>query len=116
MAMIQVGVAPCSVQALACVSRDYGDLNAFSRFIALNPDPKNLPKLDPKDQFLLGDSSGGSTLFVSSSAGGPSSSHAVPAVTWLRKTEYITSREGNNRPSSTPDQYVPPPNLSECGW
>jgi len=113
MVMIRVGVAPCSIQAMACVSRDYGDLNAFSHFfpIALNPDPKNLPKLDPKDQLLLGDSTGGSSLFVSSSTGGSSSSHAVPAVTWLRKTEYITSREGTNRPSSTPDQYVPSSSL-----
>ena len=75
-------------------------------FIALNPDPRNLPKLDPKDQSLLGDSAGVSTLFVNSSTGGPSSSHTVPAVTWLRKTEYITSREGATRPSSTSDQCV----------
>ena len=75
--------------------------------IALSPDPKHLPKLDPKDQVLLGDSAVGSSLFASSSTTGSSSSHAVPTVTWLRKTEYITSREGSNRPSSTTDQYVP---------
>src|SRR5579872_6364561 len=73
---------------------------------ALNPNPKNLPKLDPKDQFLLGDSAAGPSLFVSNSTPGSSASHAVPTVTWLRKTEYITSREGNTRPSSTPDQCV----------
>ena len=116
MAMIQVGVAPCSIQAVACVSRVNSDSNAFPRFfLALNPDPKNLPKLDPKDQYLL-DSTAGSSLFVSTSAPGSSSSHSVPTVTWLRKTEYITSREGTNRPSSTPDQYVPSSCHFECRW
>ena len=117
MAMIQVGVASHSIRTLARVLRDYDDLNAFLGFrIALNPDLKNLPKLDPKDQFLLGDSTVGSSLFVNSTASGSSTSHVIPAVTWLRKTEYITSREGSGRPSSTPDQYVPSSSLSECGW
>jgi len=43
-------------------------------------------------------------LFVNNVASGSTSSQTVPAVTWLRKTEYITSREGTNRPSSTADQ------------
>jgi RNA polymerase II-associated factor 1 len=100
--------------------RDIGsndDLNASFSFLfpALNPNLKNLPKLDPKDQYLLGDSVGGSALFVNNVASGSTSSQTVPAVTWLRKTEYITSREGTNRPSSTADQYVPSSRYLECG-
>lgn len=116
MAMIQVGVEPCSIHAVAWGYN--GDLNASFSFIslALNPDLKNLPKLDPKDQYLLGDSTTGSTLFVNNAASGSTASHAVPTVTWLRKTEYITSREGTNRPSSTADQCVPSSRRLECGW
>ncbi|KAF9785156.1 RNA polymerase II-associated [Thelephora terrestris] len=88
---------PLDLGLWECLWTDDGDDSA------LNPDPKNLPKLDPKDQFLLGDSTG-SSLFVSTSAPGSSTPHAVPTVTWLRKTEYITSREGNTRPSSSQDQ------------
>lgn len=66
---------------------------------ALNPDLNNLPKLDPKDAFLLGEPSS-STPYVNGHLGstsGPSTSLAH--VPWLRKTEYI-SREGVQR--STP--------------
>lgn len=69
---------------------------------ALNPDPDNLPPLDPKDRFLLGDPSLSSVPFATSSPSGPapSSSISTPAhVPWLRKTEYI-SREGVQRSSS----------------
>ena len=110
METIQVSIATGPIQDRACVSSGSEHPNASDGFfflIALNPDPKNLPKLDPKDQFLLGDSTG-SSLFVSTTAAGSSTPHAVPTVTWLRKTEYITSREGNTRSSSSQDQYVPP--------
>jgi len=76
---------------------------------SLNPDPKNPPKLDPKDLFLLGDPSSASGPYVnggSSTAGTPVSQSKT--VTWLRKTEYI-SRVDVSR--STPSQE--PKNLTE---
>jgi RNA polymerase II-associated factor 1 len=68
----------------------------------LNPDPENLPSLDPKDRFLLGDPSTNSTPFTNGAApvSGSGTSTALPVhVPWLRKTEYI-SREGVQRASS----------------
>ncbi|KAF8906198.1 RNA polymerase II-associated protein [Gymnopilus junonius] len=61
----------------------------------LNPDPLNLPKLDPKDSFLLADPS--SSISNGLTSVGPNAAHATPVhVPWLRKTEYI-SRESNQR-------------------
>ncbi|KAG6902582.1 hypothetical protein C0995_014589 [Termitomyces sp. Mi166 len=58
----------------------------------LNPDPQNLPLLDPKDAFLLGDlTHSGSHVNGSSGSGTP-----LAHVPWLRKTEYI-SRESSQR-------------------
>ncbi|KAF9454226.1 hypothetical protein P691DRAFT_717588 [Macrolepiota fuliginosa MF-IS2] len=63
----------------------------------LNPDPLNLPKLDPKDAFLLSDPS--SSTGLSTNAGsGSGTSAPLGHVSWLRKTEYI-SREGILRTS-----------------
>ncbi|KAI0741362.1 RNA polymerase II-associated [Daedaleopsis nitida] len=63
----------------------------------LNPDPNNLPPLDPKDQFLLGDPASSSGSFMGSS-GASTPSSSVPHVPWLRKTEYM-SRDGSSRSS-----------------
>ncbi|KAK2463597.1 hypothetical protein APHAL10511_004348 [Amanita phalloides] len=65
---------------------------------ALNPDPENLPKLDPKDAFLLGDPSSSATPYVNGQLGASTSitSMSLTHVPWLRKTEYI-SREGVQR-------------------
>ena len=61
---------------------------------ALNPDPQNLPPLDPRDRFLLEDPSSSTKAHTS---GGPST--PLPQhVAWLRKTEYI-SRESTNKGS-----------------
>jgi hypothetical protein len=65
-------------------------------YVALNPDPLNLPKLDPKDAFLIGDS------VVSTITSASPSTPVQPA--WLRRTEYI-SREMRSAPSSQ-EQYV----------
>ncbi|KAI0716029.1 RNA polymerase II-associated [Cerioporus squamosus] len=66
----------------------------------INPDPNNLPKLDPKDQFLLGDpaTSAGPFLGAGPSSGTATPLSAVPHVAWLRKTEYL-SRDGSSRAS-----------------
>jgi len=70
------------------------DLIAFA---ALNPDPRNAPILDPKDQALLLDPSSPTGLTNGEfSRGGAGVSTPLPAhVPWLRKTEYI-SREGSS--------------------
>ncbi|OCH87800.1 hypothetical protein OBBRIDRAFT_813951 [Obba rivulosa] len=67
----------------------------------LNPSPDNLPKLDPKDQFLLSDAAL-STPFTGGSGfgAGSSTSSPMPHVAWLRKTEYI-SRETVSRSSAS---------------
>jgi RNA polymerase II-associated factor 1 len=68
----------------------------------LNPDPENLPSLDPKDRFLLGDPSANSAPYTNGAApaSGSGASTPLPAhVPWLRKTEYL-SREGVQRTSS----------------
>jgi RNA polymerase II-associated factor 1 len=78
--------------------------------VALNPDPSNLPKLDPKDSFLLGDPASSSGSYTNGTHAGASSSASTPLpahVPWLRKTEYI-SREGVQRSASSQEPYVPP--------
>ncbi|KAI0047855.1 Paf1-domain-containing protein, partial [Auriscalpium vulgare] len=64
---------------------------------ALNPDPKNLLTLDPKDQALLVDPGSSSSSFSHGDFGRPASGASTPVpahVPWLRKTEYI-SRDGS---------------------
>jgi RNA polymerase II-associated factor 1 len=71
---------------------------------ALNPDPNNLPQLDPKDQFLLADPSSSATYTNGSLFTGPTSGPSTPApsninntyVPWLRKTEYIAKETKTN--------------------
>ncbi|KAG1840449.1 RNA polymerase II-associated [Suillus subluteus] len=71
----------------------------------LNPDPDNLPSLDPKDRFLLSDPSASAAPYTN----GPTTSGTVtpvPAhVPWLRKTEYL-SREGVQRTSTHESKQV----------
>lgn len=80
------------------------------RVVALNPDPENLPVLDPKDQFLLLEPSATSNLYSSSvftpSASGTSTPVAMPHVSWLRKTEYLSSRDPTSRTLLTSEPYV----------
>ncbi|TFK26199.1 RNA polymerase II-associated protein [Coprinopsis marcescibilis] len=68
------------------------------QYVTLNPDPNNLPRVDPKDAFLLGDPSSSSSAYANGSHAGPpqSSSNSVGNVTWLRRTEYL-SRESGHR-------------------
>lgn len=80
------------------------------RVAALNPDPENLPVLDPKDQFLLLEPSATSNLYSSSvftpSASGTSTPITMPHVSWLRKTEYLSSRDPTSRALLTSEPYV----------
>ena len=72
--------------------------SSFSFSPALNPDPRNSPVLDPKDQALLLDPPGSALDFGRHHGHGGHGSHHVsggtppmPAhVPWLRKTEYIS--------------------------
>lgn len=74
----------------------------------LNPDPSRASKLDPLDQFLLGDPASTSTPFLGPSTPGiPTPSASMPHVAWLRKTEYL-SRENASRASLSQDMYVLP--------
>jgi RNA polymerase II-associated factor 1 len=62
----------------------------------LNPDKDNLPKFDPKDDFLLADPSSSTGAYpINGSQSGSINGHPTPLahVPWLRKTEYI-GREG----------------------
>lgn len=64
----------------------------------LNPDPNNLPELDPKDAFLVSDlpvSFPNAASQAASSSNGPSMN-----VSWLRKTEYISSSSSANIPTT----------------
>ncbi|KAG6821221.1 hypothetical protein H0H93_004043 [Arthromyces matolae] len=78
---------PLDLSQFACLWEEDGDDSE------LNPDPQNLPVLDPKDAFLLGDlTTSGS--YANGSSGSLSTSLAN--VPWLRKTEYI-SRESSQK-------------------
>ncbi|KAL5531371.1 hypothetical protein ACEPAG_4248 [Sanghuangporus baumii] len=52
----------------------------------INPDPEMLPPIDPKDAFMLVDAPMSATNGTYSSGTPP-----TPQVSWLRKTEYISS-------------------------
>ncbi|KAF5383624.1 hypothetical protein D9615_003557 [Tricholomella constricta] len=69
----------------------------------LNPDPLNLPPLDPKDAFLLGDISAASGSYMNGSSNTPAT--PLAHVPWLRKTEYI-SREGVQRSGGHEPKHV----------
>lgn len=72
----------------------------------LNPDPHNLPKLDPKDEFLLEDASGAAGPFINGGSRTPGSSQPQSkSVTWLRKTEYI-SRVDVTRAAPSQEPYA----------
>jgi len=67
-----------------------------SREIALNPDPSNLPPLDPKDALLLADPSTSTATFPMNGNASNPVQPTLANVSWLRKTEYIT-RESSQR-------------------
>ncbi|KAJ7140238.1 RNA polymerase II-associated protein [Mycena crocata] len=85
---------------------DADNLSRWEKLDAeLNPDPHNLPVLDPEDAALLAELAPPSATFGNGqSASGPST--PLPAhVPWLRKTEYI-SREGVQRPGGHEPKHV----------
>ncbi|KAG1811506.1 RNA polymerase II-associated [Suillus subaureus] len=71
----------------------------------LNPDPDNLPSLDPKDRFLLSDPSASAAPYPNGPTISGTLSPLPPHVPWLRKTEYL-SREGVQRTSSHESKQV----------
>ena len=84
---------------VCCLGRLVTQESLDTKFIGLNPDPKILPKLDPRDAFLLADPSSSAGAYPVNGGSHPNSSSAatpIANVTWLRKTEYI-SREGVQR-------------------
>ncbi|KAL6308280.1 RNA polymerase II-associated [Sparassis latifolia] len=92
---------PLDLSQWECLWVENGDMSE------VNPDPEDVPPLDPKDQFLLADpgSSSGTFMnhgFPSSGSGSLTPSSSMPQVAWLRKTEYI-SREGVSRSSLSQD-------------
>ncbi|KNZ74604.1 RNA polymerase II-associated protein 1 like protein [Termitomyces sp. J132] len=77
---------PLDLGKFECLWEENGDDSE------LNPDLHNLPPLDPKDAFLLGDLTQSGSYPNGSSGSGTPLAH----VPWLRKTEYI-SRESSQR-------------------
>ncbi|KJA28196.1 hypothetical protein HYPSUDRAFT_34577 [Hypholoma sublateritium FD-334 SS-4] len=94
---------PLDLGKWECLWEDNGD------DLSLNPDPHNLPKLDPRDAALLFDPSSSTGVYATngSSRAGSSSHASTPLanVTWLRKTEYI-SREGVQRSAMSEQKHV----------
>jgi RNA polymerase II-associated factor 1 len=77
----------------------------------MNPDPQRLPRLDPKDAFLMGDAGGAATFAGAGGSGfsapvssGPSTPAPAAFVPWLRKTEYISRESRSN--ATTNEPYV----------
>lgn len=93
----------------ACAIRSMPALSCMLHLpLELNPDPNNLPVLDPKDQFLLLDPSSSLGSFAMShnaSGSGTSTPTTIPHVTWLRKTEYL-SRDSTNRSQAQAERCV----------
>ena len=86
------------------------DINSKIRLrnTGLNPDPLNLPSLDPRDAFLLADPSTSSGAYPTNGGSQPGSGSIQPTlanVSWLRKTEYIT-RESSQRQAGQ-ELYAP---------
>ena len=69
----------------------------------LNPDPNNLPELDPKDEFLLLDLNTSSAAYGATGAG--TASAALQNVSWLRKSDN-RDRQGPTRVTAPQEQYV----------
>ncbi len=74
----------------------------FTSILELNPNPKNAPPIDPRDAFMLDETSLHAQANGSSYA---SAAPSTPQVSWLRKTEYI-SKEGVNRAPISHDLCV----------
>ncbi|KAF9525359.1 RNA polymerase II-associated [Crepidotus variabilis] len=76
---------------------------------ALNPDPSNLPPMDPRDAFLLADPSSSAGAYApngSSIVGSSGVSTPLANVSWLRKTEYITRESSSQRQPGSELKHV----------
>ncbi|KAI0083482.1 hypothetical protein BDY19DRAFT_998546 [Irpex rosettiformis] len=83
---------PLDLGKFGCLWEEDGDDSE------LNPDPNNLPELDPKDEFLLLDLNTSSTAY-----GAGSASAALQNVSWLRKSDN-RERQGPARVSANQEQ------------
>jgi len=78
----------------------------------LNPDLRNLPLLDPKDQALLLDPAGGGLDFGRLHGHHAGGTPPVAAnVLWLCKTEYISRDSMTASRTPAADMFVPSPPL-----
>ncbi|KAK7025064.1 RNA polymerase II-associated protein 1 [Favolaschia claudopus] len=72
----------------------------------LNPDPNDLPLLDPEDAALLEEVAPATPAFGTNGHSASGASTPLPAhVSWLRKTEYI-SREGVQRSGAQEPKHI----------
>ncbi|KIK61655.1 hypothetical protein GYMLUDRAFT_58718 [Collybiopsis luxurians FD-317 M1] len=78
---------------------------------ALNPDPENLPKLDPKDEFLAYDAGSSTSYLTGTHSGSTPATPALGQVAWLRKTEYTSDRV-QKLTSETKHVSLPPIDVS----
>ncbi|KAF9479588.1 RNA polymerase II-associated protein [Pholiota conissans] len=94
---------PLDLGKWECLWEENGDDSS------LNPDPHNLPPLEPRDAALLLDPSSSTGPYTTNGTSQASSSSHVSAplghVTWLRKTEYI-SREGVQRSGMAEQKHI----------
>lgn len=91
---------PLDLGRYECLWQDGGDplgmcsplfcLSTNKKSLALNPDPDNLPPVDPRDDFML---EGFSAQAGSSRPGSQTPGSQPLQVTWLRRTEYVTSKD-----------------------
>lgn len=78
---------PLDLSRYECLWQEGGDP------LQLNPDPENLPPIDPKDEFMLE----GFTMQAGPTRPGGHTSSQPLQVSWLRRTEYVTAKDSSPR-------------------
>ncbi|KAF9006040.1 RNA polymerase II-associated protein [Cyathus striatus] len=73
--------------------------------VSLNPDPRNLPVLDPADAALLAEPSTSTGPYTTNGHAATSNNTPARQVTWLRKTEYL-SRAESQKNSQEPAHII----------
>ncbi|KIM33964.1 hypothetical protein M408DRAFT_5373 [Serendipita vermifera MAFF 305830] len=80
---------PLDLSRYECLWQDDADP------LQLNPDPDNIPPVDPKDEFML-------EGFMAQPSASRSGSQAISGsqplqVSWLRRTEYVTAKDSSSK-------------------